>query len=323
MTALTAGRNTPYRDGENFVFGVATTQKIYAGSIVVLSATGYAESGATATGKIAVGRCEEYVYNDLADGLKTVKVRRGCYQFLNSAAADLITIAQIGDVCYIVDDQTVAKTDGGTTRSPAGFIMDVDDDGVWVLLGYGPVIAGIAALVAASNLSDVADAATAYANIKQVATATATGAVEIATAAEAVAGTADKIPDAAILAGYAYEKMGTPAFTIGAEGGNVINVGIQLKDSAGADLAVRGSLMAYLSDDANGDSVTATGPDGTVIIGTDGVLIPVVAKKMFQLVSEADGDIDINITESAAPTWYLILVMPDGKLVASTAITFA
>lgn len=323
MTALTAGRNTPYREGEDFVFGVATTQKIYAGSIVVLSATGYAESGATATGKIAVGRCEEYVYNDLADGLKTVKVRRGIYRFLNSASGDLITIAEIGDVCWIVDDQTVAKTNGGSTRSVAGYIMDVDDDGVWVKIGFGPVDAAGTALLAANNLNDVNAAATAFANIKQVATAVATGVVEIATAAEAVAGTADKIPDAAILAGYAYEKMGTPAFVIGAEGGNVINVGIQFKDSADVDLAVRGSLMAYLSDDANGDSVTATGPDGTVIIGTDGVLIPVVAKKMFQLVGEADGDIDINITESGAATWYLILVMPDGKLVASNAITFA
>ena len=77
MTALTADRNTPYRDADYFVFGVATTQKIYAGSIVVLSATGYAESGATATGKIAVGRCEEYVYNPDDDGEKAVKVRRG------------------------------------------------------------------------------------------------------------------------------------------------------------------------------------------------------------------------------------------------------
>lgn len=122
-----------------------------------------------------------------------------------------------------------------------------------------------------------------------------------------------------------YEKMGIPSFVIGAEGGspNAINVAIQLKDSSGADLAVRGSVFAYLSDDANGDSIAASAPSGGVAIGTDGLAIPVVADKAFQLVSEADGDIDLDITEGGIDTWHLILIMPDGRLVASDAITFA
>jgi len=119
---------------------------------------------------------------------------------------------------------------------------------------------------------------------------------------------------------------GSPAeatFVIGAEAANVINVGIQLNDGNAAALAARGSLFAYLSDDANGDSIAGTAPDGGWAIGTDGVLIPVVANKAAQLVSESDGDIDIDITESGTDTWYLILVMPNGTLVASEAITFA
>ena len=32
----------------------------------------------------------------------------------------------------MVDDQTVAKTNGGNTRSPAGIIDSVDADGVWI-----------------------------------------------------------------------------------------------------------------------------------------------------------------------------------------------
>lgn len=115
------------------------------------------------------------------------------------------------------------------------------------------------------------------------------------------------------------------SFVIGAEAANVINVGIQLKDDkAQADLAVRASIRAYLSDDANGDSIIATAPSGAVAIGTDGVLYDVGgAKKVFFLTSEADGDIDINITEAGAKTAYLVLVMPNGRLVASGAITFA
>lgn len=114
------------------------------------------------------------------------------------------------------------------------------------------------------------------------------------------------------------------AIVVGTESADVINVTIQLKQAkSGNDLAERGAVFAYLSDDANGDSIAATAPDGNVAVGTDGLLIPVVADKAFRLVSEADGDIDLDIGESGAATWYLILVMPDGRLIASDAITFA
>jgi hypothetical protein len=112
-------------------------------------------------------------------------------------------------------------------------------------------------------------------------------------------------------------------FVIGADAGTTINVGIQLEDAAGADIAARGSVFAYLSDDANGDSVAGTAPSGGWAIGTDGLLVPVVAGKAAQFVSEADGDIDITITEAGAATWYLVLVMPNGALLASDAIAFA
>lgn len=112
--------------------------------------------------------------------------------------------------------------------------------------------------------------------------------------------------------------------TVGSEAANVINVAIQLETAkAQAALAERGAIMAYLSDDANGDSLTATAPTGGVAIGTDGLLITVVTNKAFWLTSEADGDIDIDITDTGTPTFYLILVMPDGRLKASGVITFA
>jgi hypothetical protein len=261
--------------------------------------------------------------------------------------------------------------------------------------------------------------------------------------------------------------VGGATFVIGAEGAvtaNTRNVAIQLQDSNGVDLAVRGIVQAYLSNDANGDTLATNNPTGGVVIGTDGVLIPggtngllvsgalaisVTAEKFkttatiyyilgtgvfskaatdnlvfsaaytvnnagvgqkwgaflvqinaagtfstkavsadqvyateaaaiaalpsadagniavgyitvenknnlkwtantddltdgsdntdvnfynsslagqakaFTLVSEADGDIDVNILDTGTPTFYLILVMPDGSRVASGAITFA
>jgi hypothetical protein len=110
---------------------------------------------------------------------------------------------------------------------------------------------------------------------------------------------------------------------VGVEGSHAINVAIQLKDANGADIAVRGAVRAYLSDDANGDSIIATAHDGHVVIGTDGVCVHLVTDKMFELVSEADGDIDITITEAGAKNSYLIVILPNGKLVASTIIAHA
>ncbi|MCB1463254.1 MAG: hypothetical protein KDJ90_12705 [Nitratireductor sp.] len=287
MTALAAARSTPEKEAVNFSFPVLASAICYAGALAVLDASGWVKPAVTATGLVAVGRFEATVDNsDGSNGTLNAEVKAGVFRWANSSSTDEITKAEIGDLAYIVDDQTVAKTSGGNTRSVAGRIMDVDATGVWVSTGLGVVNAPGGALLAANNLSDVGTKATAQSNL----------------------GVADRI---------------TAEITVGAEAGNAINVAIQLKDSAGDDLAVRGSLMAYLSDDANGDSIAGTAPDGNVAVGTDGLLIPIVADKAFWLTSEADGDIDLNVGESGADTWYLILVLPDGTLVASDAITFA
>lgn len=113
------------------------------------------------------------------------------------------------------------------------------------------------------------------------------------------------------------------SFTIGAEAANKIRVSIQLKNR-GSDAAVRGNVFAYLSDDANGDSIVAAAPDGGVAVGVDGLVIPIVAGKAFQLISEADGDIDLDITHAAgAKTVRVVVCLPDGALAVSGAVTFA
>jgi hypothetical protein len=133
MTALAADRNTARSQGDVRQAGVAASTLIYAGAIVMRNAAGYAVKGQTATALVGVGRAEERVDNSSgSNGDLNIKYRPGIYRFANSAAGDLITFAEIGDVCFVVDDQTVAKTDGTATRSKAGIIDDVDADGVWV-----------------------------------------------------------------------------------------------------------------------------------------------------------------------------------------------
>lgn len=136
MAALSTARNTPERAGEVFGFPVKGSTTVYQGSLVALNA-GYAAPGATATGRIAVGRAEETVANAGSDGAVAVNVKRGVFKFGNSAAGDAIAQADAGADCYIVDDQTVAKTSATNTRSIAGKIVAVDSDGVWVQVGLG------------------------------------------------------------------------------------------------------------------------------------------------------------------------------------------
>jgi hypothetical protein len=135
MGALSADRNTPSRTGLQFEPGVKGTKKIYAGSLVALSA-GFATPAAALQGLVVLGRAEEQVDNTNGnDGDVTVKVTSGVFRYANSAAGDEITAAEIGKDCFVVDDQTVAKTDGGAARPRAGVVIDVDAQGVWIAVG--------------------------------------------------------------------------------------------------------------------------------------------------------------------------------------------
>ena len=54
---------------------------------------------------------------------------------VNSSAGDLIVAADIGKVVYVVDDQTVAKTDGTSTRVAAGKCVGFEGTTVLVEVG--------------------------------------------------------------------------------------------------------------------------------------------------------------------------------------------
>lgn len=133
MASLTSDRNTPERTGESFAFPAKANTTIFRGSLVALEA-GYVVPGHTATGLVAVGRAEQVVEDQF--GVAQVVARRGVFRFGN-LSGDAVTQAEVGSDCYIVDDQTVAKTDGGGTRSRAGKVVAVELLGVWVQTGLG------------------------------------------------------------------------------------------------------------------------------------------------------------------------------------------
>lgn len=131
MVALTADRNTPEALGANRQGLLGANQTIFQGGILMRNASGHLIKGAVATGSFGAGRAEEPKVSTTA-GVTPINYKPGIFRFANSAAGDLIATADIGAVCYIVDDQTVAKTNGTNTRSPAGVVDSVDAQGVWV-----------------------------------------------------------------------------------------------------------------------------------------------------------------------------------------------
>lgn len=131
--SLTQDRNTLRREGSQIEPPVAANVRIFGGALVAINAAGFAVPGQVAVGLKGAGVAEIRADNSGgAAGDIRVRLNRQPCRFDNSAAADAITLADIGGDCFIVDDQTVAKTNGGGTRSRAGKVFDVDADGVWV-----------------------------------------------------------------------------------------------------------------------------------------------------------------------------------------------
>jgi len=136
MAALSTERSTVKRSGEIFSRPVEAATKVYAGGLACLNAAGNAVPGSTATTLRADGVFQRTVDNTLGSaGALTVDVEAGIFRFDNSSGGDAIVESSLLLTCYIVDDHTVALTSGGSTRSVAGKIVDIDAYGVWVEVG--------------------------------------------------------------------------------------------------------------------------------------------------------------------------------------------
>lgn len=163
MSALDDNRNTPESACLLFDDPCAAGVHVYAGAIVVLDSSGNAKPAVTATGLICRGiAMHERDNSDGGAGDLRVQSKAGVFAIDNSAAADEITAAEIGDACFLVDDHTVAKTSASATRSVAGKVMRVEAGQVHVQLGV--LASADGDLLASNNLSDVT-AATARENI--------------------------------------------------------------------------------------------------------------------------------------------------------------
>lgn len=189
MTALAKSRKTDKMGPEDsadpllLAYGVAASTKGYAGGIAALNASGYLVPASASPTLRVVGRLEEDFDNSSgANNAFKRNVRRGAYYYGNSAGADAIAITDIGKFAYVVDDQTVSKTDGAGQRPPAGVIVDVRADGqIGVMLGEPSLFdlpqVDIAARLGEFKARAVITSIAAYTAVAGVLTANANGAI--------------------------------------------------------------------------------------------------------------------------------------------------
>jgi hypothetical protein len=113
----------------------AANQVFKKGSIVAVNTSdGFAYVGAVGTTLKVVG-VAAYALNTtgLASGDRQVVVTPGTIGFFTSGTSgDLIEENDRLLTCYLIDDDTVGLTNGGSTRSVAGKIFDVTSEGVVV-----------------------------------------------------------------------------------------------------------------------------------------------------------------------------------------------
>lgn len=130
--ATNGERGTKRRFGQAFSYHLKAGAKINKGAVVALQ-DGLAIAGIAAAGLTVVGVAAFTADNSAGGNADTaVNVLRDAFFLENASGADEITDADIGNDCFLVDDETVAKTNAANTRSRAGRIDHVEPGGVWV-----------------------------------------------------------------------------------------------------------------------------------------------------------------------------------------------
>ena len=129
-TALTANRDTHTRTGELVSMLVETNVTIYAGAMVCENGSSRCVPASDTSGYAVIGRAESAV-DTVGDttATKYVNVRRGVFLWANG---DSFTSANVGDLAYVEDDQTVQKAASATYDIVAGIVIEVVSTGVWV-----------------------------------------------------------------------------------------------------------------------------------------------------------------------------------------------
>lgn len=142
--ALTSGKKTVAGSARGLVsLGVIATVACLQGGLGLIK-SGFARparvgQGGTDFAKIndvaldrVIGVFQSSETGGVADADVSIDALSGEWLFKNSAGVDAITVADIGRYCFVIDDETVARTSASGVRPRAGVVMAVDATGVMV-----------------------------------------------------------------------------------------------------------------------------------------------------------------------------------------------
>lgn len=141
MTAMTRERATRRYSNDTVAayltdIPVKAATKILAGAVVATEYTGNAVNGSASAALRVVGVAERTVDNtDGSSGDLKVRVRRGAHHMANNAGAEAVTAADVGSDCYLLDNQTVSRSDGAGARPIAGKVLGFEGSEVIVEIG--------------------------------------------------------------------------------------------------------------------------------------------------------------------------------------------
>lgn len=149
--ASTTSRSTDYRSGERLALPVAAATLLLLGTIACIDANGRLVPGANTDG-LKIGGLVLAEADNSTGGAGAIRgnVERGIYRFENSATSPLAA-ADVGTICFVEDNDTVAKTT--THRVKAGLVLEVDASGVWVDMGHFPIATLADTITAAADLA--------------------------------------------------------------------------------------------------------------------------------------------------------------------------
>lgn len=125
-------------------YPIAANKRTWKGGIICLDSSGNAIPGTVAaSGTVKCVGVASHSLNNLtgsdlggAAGAADQEVAFGVHGFDSGLSSDAITADDIGEVAYVIDDNTVGLTDGGgAARVPAGVITEVRDGQVFVWMG--------------------------------------------------------------------------------------------------------------------------------------------------------------------------------------------
>jgi hypothetical protein len=155
--SLTADKKLEYTEGVEHAFDVYRSTTIFGGSLVCVRADGYAVPGSDASGLIFEGVATEKVINSGNDGdAKVVLRRRGLF---NVKLGHTVTIANIGDNVFLVDDETVDLAAQTTYNIFCGIIAGIiDSTHAWIDIEPAIKQADLAAHIADTSGAHAASA---------------------------------------------------------------------------------------------------------------------------------------------------------------------